>query len=189
MPIEFYCPNCRSRLRVPLSSAGKKAQCPQCSTITTVPIRSEAPSAETAGPVRYEPEPQTPGYGADQPPTAGFAPIPPAQPAPGQPVVIAPQMLTGYPGQPGYAPPAPKKSGNGMSTAALVLGLIGLVGWCCPFVGIILGILAVIFGIIGAARGGGGMAIGGIVLGVIVILLSIVNAVLGVMISLLPAEF
>ncbi len=38
MPIEFQCPTCQSRMRVPDGSEGKKAQCPECSAICDVPL-------------------------------------------------------------------------------------------------------------------------------------------------------
>jgi DNA-directed RNA polymerase subunit RPC12/RpoP len=38
MPIEFSCPTCSKLLRTPDESAGKKARCPQCSTIVDVPL-------------------------------------------------------------------------------------------------------------------------------------------------------
>jgi len=42
MPIEFRCPSCDKLLRTPDQSAGKKAKCPQCGTITNVPVASTA---------------------------------------------------------------------------------------------------------------------------------------------------
>jgi hypothetical protein len=40
MPIEFSCPSCSKLLRTPDESAGKKARCPQCSTVVDVPLAS-----------------------------------------------------------------------------------------------------------------------------------------------------
>ena len=37
MPIEFECPGCRNRLRVPDEHAGKQARCPECSFVSQVP--------------------------------------------------------------------------------------------------------------------------------------------------------
>ncbi|MFF7717356.1 DUF4190 domain-containing protein [Streptomyces sp. NPDC087659] len=85
----------------------------------------------------------------------------------------------GYPGHTGYGaggwapPPA-----NGMGIAALVLGIIAVVGFCMYGLGIVLGILALIFGFIGRARAqrgeanNGGMALAGIILGAIGIVVS-----------------
>jgi len=71
-----------------------------------------------------------------------------------------------------------------MSVAALVLGLFGLIAWCCPLIGFPVGLLALIFGIIGAGRGGRGMAAAGIILGIITLVLSGINAFLGIMLQL-----
>lgn len=62
----------------------------------------------------------------------------------------------------------------------MVLGIIAVVGFCMWGLGIILGILALIFGIIGRGRAkrgeatNGGMALAGIILGSISILISAV---------------
>ncbi|GIX00577.1 MAG: hypothetical protein KatS3mg111_3909 [Pirellulaceae bacterium] len=37
MPIDFPCPSCEKRLRVPDEAAGKKAQCPACGSLVDVP--------------------------------------------------------------------------------------------------------------------------------------------------------
>lgn len=63
------------------------------------------------------------------------------------------QPLYGQPyGQPGYAQGAPK---NGLGTAGLVLGILavlfGLLKYTF-FIGLVLGILALIFGLIGRSR-------------------------------------
>jgi hypothetical protein len=90
------------------------------------------------------------------------APTPPAAPYGGYP------GYPGYGGQPAWGGPAPA---NGLGTAAMVLGIVAVVGFCLYGVNIILGILALIFGIIGLGRAkrgeatNRGMAIAGIILG------------------------
>ncbi|MDT9690950.1 DUF4190 domain-containing protein [Streptomyces sp. P9(2023)] len=93
----------------------------------------------------------------------------------------------GYPGYPGYAggggygqPGWQQPPSNGMGTASMVLGIIAVAGFCMYGLGVVLGILALVFGIIGrkkVTRGeanNGGMATAGIVLGSIGILVSAV---------------
>lgn len=97
-------------------------------------------------------------------------PSPPSfgqQPGYGQPGGYGQQY--GEP-QPGFGtPPAPKR--NGLGTAALVLGVLALLSSITVVGGIVLGLLAIVFGIIGrgrASRGeadNGGMAVAGLVLG------------------------
>ncbi len=59
--------------------------------------------------------------------------------------------------------------GNGFSIASLVLGILGLFRY-----GLLLGPLAIIFGIIGLNREGRGMALAGLILGIIDIILWLV---------------
>jgi hypothetical protein len=86
---------------------------------------------------------------------------------------------------PRYQPPwRPPPQGNGFGVTALVLGLVGLVlfSWF-PFLNIftggLLGLLAIIFGIVGVgksgSRGGAGLGTGGtgLVLGIVTILIVI----------------
>lgn len=119
---------------------------------------------------------QYPAMGADLQhgyPVSGYPQPSPAgyQPAPGYP------LPPGYPG-PGYGfGPALR---NGIGTAGLVLGIIGLVFCWFVWVGVALCVLAVIFGGVGlgrAARGEAnnrGSAMAGLVLGIIGLALAII---------------
>ncbi|OEJ23786.1 hypothetical protein AR457_04025 [Streptomyces agglomeratus] len=87
--------------------------------------------------------------------------------------------------------PAVKRS-NGLAVAALVLGVAAILLFWTVFGGIVLGLLAVIFGIIGArkARGGraphGMMSIIGAVLGALGLIASVVIIAIGA--SILNSE-
>jgi phage FluMu protein Com len=48
MSIEFRCLNCNKLLRVPETSAGKKARCPECESIQAVPVQDD-PQKHVAG--------------------------------------------------------------------------------------------------------------------------------------------
>ncbi len=84
----------------------------------------------------------------------------------------------GYGDGPGYGGPAVLPR-NGFGIAALVLGLLALVLCWTVVGGIVFGILAVIFGLLGRARAkrgeanNGGMSVAGAVLGIIGLLLAI----------------
>jgi hypothetical protein len=69
-------------------------------------------------------------------------------------------------------PIAPPRNGFGIT--ALVLGIIGIVFSWVPVFGLLLGILAVIFGVLGYIRARGGMAIAGAVLGAITVVIGII---------------
>jgi hypothetical protein len=105
------------------------------------------------------------GYGDSNP---GSMPPPPAY-----------EGGTGYPGQ-GAPVAAPR---NGMGTAALVLGILAIVLCWTAVGGIILGVLAVIFGILGIRRAGQriatnkGMAISGLVTGIVGLIIGVIFAV------------
>ncbi|MFD9792403.1 DUF4190 domain-containing protein [Streptomyces sp. NPDC059070] len=116
-------------------------------------------------------------------------PAAPGGPAPGQ---AAPggYGYPAYPGYPGYGYGHPGWTGmgaplNGFGTTALVLGIISVVLFCLWGLGIILGILALIFGFLGRGRAkrgeatNGGQALAGIILGVVGIVVS--GAFLGLM--------
>ncbi|WP_326700122.1 DUF4190 domain-containing protein [Streptomyces sp. NBC_01754] len=132
------------------------------------------------------------------PPAGGFGPgqgggLPPPPVAPHGPALPGAQYgypvgpsapYTGYPGYPGYpghagygGGPAPA---NGLGVAALVLGIVATAGFCFWGLGVVLGVLALVFGIIGQGRAkrgeatNGGMALAGIILGAIAIPISAV---------------
>lgn len=66
------------------------------------------------------------------------------------------------------------KDKKGLSIAALVLGIIALILFCIPYISIVCGILALIFGILGLKSSKRGMSIAGIVTGVLGVVLCIV---------------
>lgn len=98
-------------------------------------------------------------------------PPPYEPPGSGQPVPPAAPPPMPYAG----AAPPPVAPRNGLGTTALILGIVALLFCWSVFGGIVLGILAVIFGILGRGRvrrgeaTNGGVAIGGIVLGALAI--------------------
>ncbi|MGZ6804711.1 MAG: DUF4190 domain-containing protein [Nocardioidaceae bacterium] len=97
----------------------------------------------------------TPSYGAPPPPPPYGAPAP----------------------QP-YGSPLARPASNGMGTAALVLGILAVVGSITVVGGIVLGILAVVFGFLGRGKAGrgeatnGGMALAGLICGAVGIVLA-----------------
>ncbi|MFJ4685770.1 DUF4190 domain-containing protein [Streptomyces sp. NPDC088789] len=97
-------------------------------------------------PVTYGQPPQSaPGYGYPSP----------AYPSPAYP----PAQPVGYPMTPGYV--MPMQPSNGMGTTGLVLGIIGVVcsvTFFLWFLGVILGVLAIIFGAIGRGKANRGEA-------------------------------
>jgi len=81
----------------------------------------------------------------------------------------------------GTAPPKPR---NGMGTAALVFGILALLTCWFPVVGLLLGILAIIFAVIGRGRvkklqaTNKGAATTGLVLGVLSVIVNLIISVL-----------
>ncbi|AWZ04371.1 MULTISPECIES: DUF4190 domain-containing protein [unclassified Streptomyces] len=162
-------------------------------TVAGMPGAGMPPGAPPAGqaPVPASQPGPTPAYGYPaQPDPAGYGyPAPPAAPQtpygyPGQPA--APQApyggYQGYPGYPGQGgfPAYPQRS-NGFGVTALVLGIIAVV--TC-YLGLLFGVPAVIFGVLGrgkAKRGeadNGGMALAGIITGAVGIAISCLMIVL-----------
>ncbi|MBV8862155.1 MAG: DUF4190 domain-containing protein [Mycobacterium sp.] len=100
------------------------------------------------------------------PPPGGYPPPGGAQPQSGYP---PPQPYSGYP---------PPQSGykNGLGIASLVLAILGVLSFWTVFGGIILGLLALVLGFLGAVRANRGeatnrgVAIAGIVLGLLAVI-------------------
>ncbi|GGY35621.1 DUF4190 domain-containing protein [Streptomyces omiyaensis] len=138
-------------------------------TVTSIPVGETAagelppPPVAPGGPAAYGAQPP-PSYGYPAPGPAGYGyPAPgPAGPAYGYP-----------PAHPLPYGPLPGQY-NGMGTAGMVLGIIGTcLFWFYGVPSIILGVLALIFGILGRKRANrgeasnGGAATAGIVLGAV----------------------
>ncbi|MBC7958616.1 MAG: DUF4190 domain-containing protein [Vallitaleaceae bacterium] len=87
-------------------------------------------------------------------------------------------------GQETTGPIQPQKKGFGI--ASLVLGITSIVpGCCCSYIGIVLGILAVVFAILflNANKGqlvGKGMAMAGLILGIVGVLVCTVLLIIGI---------
>ncbi|MBT2509698.1 DUF4190 domain-containing protein [Streptomyces sp. ISL-98] len=170
--------------KVPLDKpAGGGSPVHDQQTVTSMPATGEG-----AGPVPGFGEVTGAGAGAVPPPPvspAGPAPTSPGHygyPAYATPQPSAPYGAGGYPGYPGYAgqPGWAGQQGpaNGFGITAMVLGIIAVTFFCAYGLGIILGILALIFGILGRKRvqrgeaTNNGMAVAGIILGIVGFVLS-----------------
>lgn len=143
------------------------------------PLPGQTPPAGT-GPVSAgapAPHPgQTPAYGYPaEPDPAGYGyPAATQQPVQ-QPGYQGYPGYAGYPGYPGGGYPVYPPRSNGFGVTALVLGIIAVVS--C-YLGLLFGVPAVIFGVLGrgkAKRGeadNGGMALAGIITGAVGIVIS-----------------
>lgn len=149
-------------------------------------IRGDEMTTGPYGDEQYQGYPQYPGQ-----PQPGYPSSYPAASLPGDPAPTA-AAPTGYPTQsypapaypaPAYPPPyyaapqyATPRPRNGMGTAALVLGIIGVALFWTISIAIVLGILAIIFGGVGMARARQGIAtnrgpaLTGLVLGIVALL-------------------
>ncbi|MGQ9503569.1 MAG: hypothetical protein ACUVQG_00760 [Thermogutta sp.] len=182
MPIEFSCPQCGNRLRVGDAFAGQQAQCPICAAIVAVPLTGAAGYATYSHGRGFGAEPQTSNNVPPNLPPAGARPQPTgpgASPPPG--FGPQPTSYAGYSTPPFVATPlsAVQQNGDeGWGIAATILGIFGLLAWCCPVLGFALGILAIIFGGIAVSKGGVTAGIIGIILGAICLILSLINLVI-----------
>ncbi|MGW7255817.1 DUF4190 domain-containing protein [Streptomyces sp. NPDC054834] len=136
-----------------------------------------APSPVPAPPVAGSPPPNPFAPPAVTSPQPLYAPVPPPPIAPDGPG----QLPYGYPAGPGYGWPGMQPTqDNGMGTAALSLGILAAVCFCLWPLAIVLGVLAVIFGVIGRGKAGrgeatnGGQALAGIICGAAGIVLGLV---------------
>lgn len=164
--------------------AGMPGSTPPLGAVPPPPAAPGGPTPQP-GPYGYPgPAAQQPGAGAPGGPYGagpGYGyPSYPAAPSAGAPVYgnaapyAGPGGVPPYPGAAGGwgAPGWQQGPSNGMGTAALVLGILSVVGFCLYGVfGFVVGILAIVFGAKGrgkAKRGestNGGSALAGIILG------------------------
>lgn len=138
------------------------------------PAGSPPPPGDPYAPASQDPPP--PGYGAPPPgygaPPPGYATPPPGY---GTPYAAGPYGAGGPGGPPR----------NGLGTAALILGIIAIPGILTVVLGILLGLLALIFGIIGRKRfarreaTNGGAAMAGAILGGFALVISLVLIAVG----------
>lgn len=132
------------------SNTTSPADAPQASPVPSPepPVASSEPVAPTVTEPVVSPQPAAPAN-------------PVSTPAP-----VAAAAVSGA-----YA--VPKKGGSGLSIAALVCGILALVGCLLWFVSVPLGIAAIILGAFGVRKAGKGMGIAGIILGVLGIIATI----------------
>lgn len=89
--------------------------------------------------------------------------------------------------------PGEQRSRNGMGIAALVLGIVALVLSWTIIGGVLLGLLALIFGLIGRSRAkrgeatNGGVSVAGVVLGIVGLLVSVGLVLFGISLINTPA--
>ena len=160
MAIEFRCGPCGRLLRTGDDTAGKQAQCPECGALTRVPAPAQPP-ASWAPPL---------------------APLDAGSPfGPGTTTGMAPDADNRYqsPSQLGPAPP-----GESKAVGALILGLTGMILWCCPLIGLPVTLCGLVFGIRSLHGENAAMAVVAVVLSSIGLLLTILNATAGVLMML-----
>ena len=76
MPIEFVCPGCQNVLRVPDEHAGKQARCPECQLISQIPLVSVDGQPQVSQPPLAPPTVENP-YGGSAIPATGSTPFRP----------------------------------------------------------------------------------------------------------------
>jgi hypothetical protein len=151
------CPNCG------VVNQPNASFCSQCATnLSGAPVQRMTPPQGL-------PYGQQPQYG-QQPPPYGQQPPGYGQPPPyGQPYGQQPY------GQPAYGQQFAQPPGNGMGVAGFVTGLLGLLLFWIPVLGIVLALLGVCLGGAGISSGkrrgaSTGLAIAGLVLGLVALI-------------------
>lgn len=137
-------------------------------------------------------DPNTPGgYPPPQPPEGGAGSSGGYSPAPQEGGY--PPGQGGYP--PGGYPPgqgaaagysgAPTAARNGLGIAALVVGILAIIGIITVYGAVILGIIAIVLGFLGRSRAkrgeatNGGMALSGAILGLIALIIAVILIIAG----------
>lgn len=73
---------------------------------------------------------------------------------------------------------------GGKAVASLVLGIISMIAWCLPIIGLPVAIAGLVLGVLDRQSSKAGMAIAGIVLSSVGLALSLINAALGILVAL-----
>jgi lysylphosphatidylglycerol synthetase-like protein (DUF2156 family) len=117
-------------------------------------------------------------------PSVADLPPPPAPPAPPAPPTGPPAPIGGGLTPPPPVPPALVPQGNGLATAAMVLGIVGIVLSLACGVGTIAAVLAIVFGFVGMSNARKlpgepllGRAKAGLILGIVAIVLNVIVVV------------
>jgi len=87
-----------------------------------------------------------------------------------------------YPQYPiGYQPPGmpPQDNPTGKATAGMVLGIIGLIFWCVPILGLPITITGMVLSKLGMRSTNRGQALAGMIMSIIGLFFSIVNGAWG----------
>lgn len=137
---------------------------------STIPPQSPQPPTQQPIPVQQNqqvqqtqpPQPQTNNFATGY---AQAATLPAQLPQNAQPAMA---------GNTGAAPAYPVASNNGgKAVASLILAVLAIPGTLIPIIGLVLGVLAVIFGTLSTKSPRRGLAIGGTVVGIIAVILSL----------------
>ncbi|HUB93368.1 MAG TPA: zinc-ribbon domain-containing protein [Verrucomicrobiae bacterium] len=166
-PGATFCGNCGFKLdTVPVNPSTPQAATPTPSS-TPAAVPSVSPTVITP---QQPPQPATPTEpSAVTPPQfSQFSPSPvPTDPLTENAPFTPPQMANVPIGKP--------PTGHGrLAIAALVIGIVGIVCFWIPFLDAILGIVAIVFGVVSLRSHRHGLALTGTILGSLVILISLV---------------
>lgn len=144
--IEFNCPNCDHLYRVSESAAGRKATCKHCKVSMIVPGGTkEKRWTETQHEERTKVAPHP---AANTPPPPAPIPSPPQPAAPIQPTVIVPQSPIAIQ----VNVERESRTAHNLGSASMILGIIALLLCWIPFVGLIgtpLSALGLLLGLVG----------------------------------------
>lgn len=190
------CSGCQAQMRVPDEFAGKRVKCPKCGTIVTAPAVEAPPAPPPPAPTPPETgitssgpltvEPLDIGFETTPPPATDLTAAPPPplpiprdryddDPEPPRRDRFGEDMDTQGPG---------KSNVDNMAMASMILGITGLafgtIGCgCCsafgPLIGVVCGVLAVIFGLKGKVPGSETHAKTGIICGAVAIGLGLIG--------------
>jgi hypothetical protein len=88
--------------------------------------------------------------------------------------------------QPGYGPPAPSNQNNTLGLVAMILGIVAIPMICCFYLGVPLGIAAIVLGYLGKQKADQGLAtnrgqaMAGLICGAVAVGLTILLVLLSV---------
>jgi hypothetical protein len=177
MSIDLRCGQCGQPYAVPEALVGKVFRCKRCEAV----VRIIAPGG--TGPASSRPAaPRAPShddlYGPD-------LDDPEVEDEPLEVEALPPRREANPFAAPRAAPrPTARSDGQGTAVASLVLGIVAMVAWCLPILGLPVVIAGLVTGGLGLKTSGRGKAITGIILCSIALVLTLANMALGVYLAI-----
>jgi hypothetical protein len=167
MALTPQCPSCGKTLKVEERLIGKRVKCGACSHVFAI----TAPDPVEEAPVALDPLPETGRRQSLQDDQDSGELLYPAR-----------RRRPEIDDDEDWDEPSPRRrqpDNSGAAIAGMVLGILAMLAWCLPIVGLPISIVGLVMSSRGKGSSNGGLAIAGLVMNIIGLALALANAGLG----------